>query len=164
MEIGGFDIKLTLQNPPCSFLQQECEKTTAFMLRWIPCLPRLVIDGVTVSRAAQGVYEVTATVSNAGFLPTYVSQKAKELKVASTVKVSIDVEDGFLQGSHVMDAGDLSSYGLAPTGEWAYGNITTSAPTKVSTKVRWLIKGKKDSYTVTAWSPAAGKAVFTVKA
>ncbi len=165
VEIGGFNFKFTVQNPPAHLLLQECEKATAFMLQWAQAMPRLVIDSVTVTDLGGDLCRVEAVVSNAGYLPTYLSQKAKALKVAKGVKVAIDVPaDKILSGDAVAEIGDLSSYGLTRTGGRFYGNITTTEQKGISKKVSWILKGKPDSVTVTASTPKGGTVVKTVRA
>ena len=156
VEIGGFNSKFTIQNPPKAFLTQECEKTTAFMIRWAQTMPRLAIDSFTVTDLGDGLFKAEAVVSNAGYLPTYISQKAKILGTAKPVKVSIDAED-FVLCEQEQDIGDLSSFGLCSTSSRYYGNIATGNSDPVAKKVTWLFHGKKDKFTVTAWNPRAGK-------
>ena len=122
-----------------------------------PCVIRLVIDRTETRKIGPGVYEVDAWVSNAGFLPTYVSEKAKALGVAKQVTVCIDVpQQDLVNCSAAQEIGDLSSYGLAPTGEWHYGNISTGNGPAVTKKVSWIVKGKRGPVTVTASCPRAG--------
>ena len=163
VEIGGFNFKFTVQNPPPSLLKQECEKITAYMVEWAQAMPRLVIDNVTVTDLGGDIYKVEAVVSNAGYLPTYLSQKAKMLKTAKPVKVSIDAADKVISGDAETDIGDLSSYGLTVTGARFYGNFATMANKGISKKVTWLLKGKQDTVTVTASTPKGGIVSKTVK-
>jgi len=162
VEIGGFDVKFTMQNPPCSMLLQECEKMTKFMVRWAKAMPRLVIDSVEVKKLAGGYTQIDAVVSNAGYLPTYMSQKAKALGVAKPVVVSLTADKKIecinCQATQVI--GDLSSYGLCPTNASFYGNIVTMNGEPVSKKVTWLVKGEPKSVTVTAQCPKGGKVCF----
>ncbi|MBO4367279.1 MAG: zinc carboxypeptidase, partial [Clostridia bacterium] len=163
VEIGGFNFKFTIQNPPAKLLAQECEKITAYMVEWAQAMPRLVIDNVKATDLGGDVWKVEAVVSNAGYLPTYLSQKAKMLKVAKTVKVSIDCADKVIGGEAEADIGDLSSYGLMPTGARFYGNFATLDGPEISKKVTWLLKGNPGSVTVTASTPKGGVAVKTIK-
>ncbi len=162
VEIGGFNFKFTIQNPPQNLLAQECEKITKFMVRWALAMPRLVIDDVKASQLGEDFWQIDAVVSNAGFLPTYLSQNAKKLKVDKPVTVAIDA-DGLVSGAKVQDIGDLSSYGLCSTGEFFYGNLGTENGDPISKKVTWIVKGKPDSVTVTAQNPKAGKVSKTIK-
>ena len=161
VEIGGFNYKFTVQNPPKALLAQECEKTTAFMVRWAQAMPRLVIDSFTVTDLGDGLFKAEAVVSNAGYLPTYISRKAQTLGVAKPVKVSIDAGD-LVNCEQEQDIGDLSSFALSATSARFYGNVSTGNSAPVAKKVTWLFRGKKDKVTVTASNPRAGKTSATV--
>ena len=161
VEIGGFNSKFTVQNPPKAFLTQECEKTTAFMIRWAQAMPRLVIDSFKVEDLGDGLFKAEAVVSNAGYLPTYISRKAKILGTAKHVKVCIDADD-LVSCKSEQEIGDLSSYALCATGSRFYGNVSTGNSDPVAKKVTWLFRGKKDQITLTAWNPRAGKVTATV--
>jgi hypothetical protein len=115
-----------------------------------------------VSEIGDDVYKAEAVISNAGFLPTYLSENAKKLGTAKTVQVSIDAEN-FISCKQTQDVGDLSSYALCNTAEHFYGNISTLTSSPVSKKVTWIFKGKKNEVTVTAWNQKAGKITKTVK-
>lgn len=161
VELGGFNSKFTVQNPPEQYLQAECEKITKYMIRWVQAMPRLVIDDVTVTKLSPGMYKAEAVISNAGFLPTYLSAKAKKLGVSKGVSVYIDAKE-LVSGVSIEDIGDLSSYGLTNTGSHFYGNIGTEESEPISKKVTWIFKGKQNSVTVTASTPKGGKVSKTV--
>lgn len=162
VEIGGFDWKFTIQNAPKHLLTQECEKITKFMVRWAKCMPRLVIDCVKAEKLAENSWKIEAVVSNAGFLPTYLSEKAKKLGVAKTVTVAIDCAEGLVSGEAETDLGDLSSYALTKTGYHYYGNIDTETSPQISKKVTWIYNGPAKDITVTASTPKGGVAVKTI--
>ncbi|MBR3228343.1 MAG: zinc carboxypeptidase, partial [Erysipelotrichaceae bacterium] len=77
VEIGGFDIKQTFQNPPVSFLLQELEKTTDFTLSYASILPELKVESFNKTDLGGGLYRIEITVGNSGYLPTYISDKGR---------------------------------------------------------------------------------------
>ncbi len=160
VEIGGFNYKFTIQNATPALLTEECEKVTGFMLSWAVCVPRLVIDSVTTEDLGGGLTKVEAIVSNAGFLPTYLSQKAKTLGTAKPVTVCIEGAE-LLDGQAEADLGDLSSFGLVPSNGRFYGNIGNGDCQPISKKACWVVKGS-GSITITASSPKAGKVSKTI--
>ena len=89
VEIGGWYAKFVLQNVPPKFLEAECHKNTMFIIRAAATLPRLVVDDVKCRALGDGVYEVSAVVKNVGFLPTYGSHKALQLKKAEPVTAEL---------------------------------------------------------------------------
>ncbi len=94
VEIGGYDIKYVMQNPPIDYLQQEMEKCTRFTLRQIKTLPRIEFGDVTVQKIEEGFYEVTAEVQNLRFFPTNMTQEARKLRVVKDDMV-------FLKGAEI---------------------------------------------------------------
>ena len=157
VEIGGFNFKFTVQNPPACLLEQECEKITRFVVKWALAVPRLVIDSVKAFDLGGGLYRIEATVSNAGFLPTYLSRKAKNIGTAKGVRVKIETDGEIVSGEKEQDIGDLSSYGLCPTGAHFYGNIATQDAPSVTKKAVWIVRGTREA-AVTACTPKGGKA------
>lgn len=80
VEIGGWHSKYVVVNAPPMFLEAECHKNTMFIVRAAATLPRLDIGDVEYKPLADGIYEISALVKNVGFLPTYGSHRARQLK------------------------------------------------------------------------------------
>ena len=157
VEIGGFNYKFTIQNPPCHMLHDEIAKVTDFYIVWALSMPRLVIDSVSCTDLGGDFYQIDAVVSNAGYLPTYLSQKAKKLGTDKPVLVSLNVEaESLINCKAEQDIGDLSSYGLVPASGHFYGNIANGPSKPISKKVSWVVKGKHEGLVVTASNPKAG--------
>jgi hypothetical protein len=60
VEIGGFNIKYTIQNPPQKYLAAECEHDTKFNLRFAKAMPHLTLDAVQSEKIGDGLFRVTA--------------------------------------------------------------------------------------------------------
>jgi len=82
VEIGGFNPKFRSQNPPVELLEEWIVKEARFNLHLYKSLPQIRVEGggLKPSRKEKGVYDLTVTVSNGGFLPT-------ALKMADRVKI-----------------------------------------------------------------------------
>ncbi len=132
------------------------------MVRWAQAMPRLTIDDIRLNDLGNDMYQIEAVISNAGFLPTYLSQKAQQLKISKPVLVSLDSDKGLICGEQCQNIGDLSSYGLCNTSTRFYGNIVTGNSEAVSKKVSWISRGKRDQITVTAATPKGGKVSRTI--
>ncbi|MCF0112337.1 MAG: zinc carboxypeptidase, partial [Erysipelotrichaceae bacterium] len=161
IEIGGFDQKFVYQNPPKQMLLTEVEHATNFTLRFIKTMPKLVIDFVKTTKVSDDVYEITAQVSNAGYLPTYLSKEAINLNVHKNVKVTLTCAGTVLNGDNTVDLGGLNGFGGVKTGIGFGGNIDTYASEPISKQVTWLVKGNPNTITVTASSPKTGTTVKT---
>ena len=127
VEIGGLNLKFTEENCPNAFLLQEVEKTTKFCLRYAQSLPQLAIDKTNVNWLGADLAEVTVTISNDGYLPTYLSREAKLLGTARPVKVSLQGQiESFIAGHAIMEIGDLEGYS-GVNAEYRSCEVTTGA-------------------------------------
>ena len=82
VEIGGFNPKFWSQNPPADMIETWARNEAMFNLYLARQLAQVKLASVTVSPAASGagVFEVKATVTNEGLIPT-------ALEVAKRVKI-----------------------------------------------------------------------------
>ena len=160
VEIGGLNLKFTEENCPNAFLLQEVEKTTKFCLRYAQSLPQLEIDKTNVNWLGADLAEVTVTISNVGYLPTYLSREAKLLGTARPVKVSLQGQiESFIAGHAIMEIGDLEGYS-GVNAEYRSCEVTTGAHAPLTHTLRWLVQARKGAeITITAFQPKAGRAV-----
>ena len=82
MEIGGFNPKFWGQNPPADMIETWARNEAMFNLYLAQQLAQVKVASVTASPSAAGagVFDVTATVTNEGLIPT-------ALEVAKRVKI-----------------------------------------------------------------------------
>lgn len=160
VEVGGFDVKHVIQNPPEQFLLQEAEKHTCFMLREMKLLPRLEITQLQAVPLGD-CYEITAKLANRSFLPTYVTAEAKEIGLAKPVTVKIEGAQVTV-GKAEEEIGHLSGFAGAGDYGWGLGGITVNhAPAEKT--LRYVVRGQsKSTVTVTCESPRAGKVQASV--
>lgn len=162
VEIGGFNYKFTHQNPPTKFLKEIMEQMTSFMIRFAKSRPMIVIDEVKKKHFDNDLYEISVVVGNTGYLPTYVTECAKNLQIEKPVRVSI-TGASLEQGKEVTEIGDLSGYSRSDVGTM-YGNYSNYANAIARKKVTWLLRGKKGStVTITASHEKAGTVTQKVK-
>ncbi len=161
VEIGGFDEKHVIQNPPNHYLLQETEKLTNFLLRCINVLPKLAIEKTKVTKAAEGVYKVEAVVVNTGFLPTSVLKEAEKFETVRPVKVTFSGAE-LISGEAEEEIGHLEGFSATqamytPVG----GMIVDRVPS--SHVLRYVVLGKEgDTVTIKAECPRAGHAECTL--
>lgn len=162
VEIGGFNYKFTHQNPPTKFLKEIMEQMTSFMIRFAKSRPLLVIDEVKKKHFDNDLYEISVVVGNTGYLPTYVTECAKNLQIEKPVRVSITGAT-LEQGKEVTEIGDLSGYSRSDVGTM-YGNYSNYANAIARKKVTWLVRAKKGTtVTITASHEKAGTVTQKVK-
>ncbi len=140
VEIGGWYPKFVLQNAPLMFLQGECHKNAAFALRAACTLPRMEVGDVTQRVLGEGVYEVSATVRNTGYLPTFGSYLARENKMVEPLQAEILGEGIEVVGPSKTDIDHLE--GRAGFGRIMGMRSPGSSGTRQSC-VRWIIAGKR---------------------
>ncbi len=157
VEVGGFDVKHLMQNPPEKFLLEEVEKHTRFMLRMVRLLPRLKVE--VKKTKVQDAYKVDVIVSNTAYLPTYVTDVAKGMKQLQPITVQVSGCE-LIEGKESTDIGQLNGYALTGTDGWGTGGTTLNH--EPSRKVlHYLVKG--DSVTVEAGSQRSGRKTVTVQ-
>lgn len=161
VEIGGFNTKFTIQNPPENLLIHEVEHDTKFNLRFAQAMPHLHMESITGEKVTDGVYRITAVIGNRGYLPVYLSEEALSLKTAKPVLASISGCE-VINGKADVEAGMLSGYSRTVTGS-IYGNLTTMSNAPAKKKLEWIVKANAgDVITVTATHEKAGSASITV--
>ena len=162
VEIGGFNFKFSQQNPPESFLNGVLEQMTRFMIRFAQSMPRLTIDTLTSKKVSDDIYKVTAIVGNLGYLPTNLTDEAKNLNISKEVEVTIS-GGKVISGLEKTKIGNLEGYGSTSTGTNFYGNISTDYNAKARKKLTWVVQAKSGTeITVSCAQEKSGKASKTI--
>jgi len=165
VEVGGFHFKFVYQNCPQGYLEAECEKTYRFCLRSAHTLPRLKVDSLTAAKAGDGVFHLKAIVSNYGYLPTFLTQAALNVKVALPVHAHLELPQGanLVSGKACQDIGHLEGVGFVGT-KYSYQGITkTKDEHPISRQVEWVVTAKAgETVTVTFTQPKGGTASASV--
>ncbi len=162
VEIGGINHKFVQQNPPTSFLLEEVEKATKFSLRFIKTLPLITIDNVEVKKVSDNIYEVSSVITNNGYLPTFISEEAKNLKVNKPIKIEL-LGDYEALDTSTKEINELGGFGTISTTIGLYGGITTSTSLKQQEKLVWLIKADENTeLTIKVNSEKAGNVTMVV--
>ena len=158
VEIGGFNSKFTHQNPPEQFLLAECEHDTRFNIRFANASPRLVIDSAKAEQLSEGVYRLSVTVGNTGYLPTNLTDEALNQKVETPVRLTLE-NAKLLSGKETEELGQLSGYSRTVTGVFFYGNISTIESAKAKKRAQYIVEGKSgDRIGIKAQHAKAGTA------
>ena len=161
VEIGGYNFKYTVQNPPEEMLLKECENDTKFSVRFSKALPNLKIEETKVEKVSEDIYKITAIIGNRGYLSTNLTQEANNLKVSTPVKVSIEGCE-VIAGKSLEEIGNLDGYSATSTGSY-YDEIITFANAKAKKKVSWIVKAKPNTQiTICAYQDKAGKDISII--
>lgn len=161
VEIGGFDVKHTMQNPPARYLVQEAEKHTRFLLRAMKTLPRLVFDKTKVTPVAEDTWKVDTVIMNLGYLPTSAMKEAVTLNMAKPLKAEFSGAE-LITGKASEEIGHLEGFSGVKTG-YSYAGAVTMNHAPYSRHLSWVVKAREGSPVTIAVSGArAGRVVQTV--
>ena len=92
VEIGGVDTLHVQLNPPLNLLGEEMERSTRCLMKQLPLLPKLELEGVQATRRPDGLYSIRASVVNRRYLPTSATKQAELLRTIPEDSVSLSGE------------------------------------------------------------------------
>ncbi len=164
VEIGGWKLKFTRQNPPLPYLLSELRKNIPFILQIMGALPRVQIVRTEVCNIDENSVRVRAVVRNCGYLSTYLTEKALEVDAARAVRVRLDVDEGIIVGSPTVEIGHLEGRSVHGDTEGRRGyNIYGNPLPRFEQIVEWTVRGvdsRRLTGRVTAGTPRAGRCEY----
>lgn len=157
VEIGGIDHKFTAQNPPASFLAAELDRILDFTMRFARTLPSLQFSEVKVTKEAEHVYRLKTSLYNSGYLSTWLTNRAKLLKIDRPVTFRLE---GCSVLSGETEISGLGGFAAVSTG-YGYGsNISTYGTNPAVRKLTWIVSGNEgDTVEITAEHEKTGPVV-----
>jgi hypothetical protein len=152
VELGGWNYMLAFRNPPPAFLEKEIAPFADWLVWHLLISPRLELFDVNVKALGEDTYHVRLVVHNTGWLPTYVSKRAVEKKLARGVVCEIELpETASLESGELrQDLGQLEGRAYKPS---APGGFSPGDPTEDRAKVEWVVR-----------APEGGTAKLTARA
>jgi len=139
-EVGGFRPLLRL-NPPADKLESLAESHRKFLVDLVSLLPKLELGDLKVESLGAGVFRVSATAINGGYLPTMPEMgRVNDRQYPLQIALDLPKDAKFLQGSPRSRVSILSGNGGKAEKVWLV-RFAGSAP--VNAKIR-------------LWAPAAG--------
>jgi hypothetical protein len=93
VEVGGWNPKFWSQNPPPDLIEQWAGNEAMFNLYLAQQLAQVRVVSAESKRGADGNFEVTATVTNEGGIPTAL-EIAKRVKIVRPDSVTIELAEG----------------------------------------------------------------------
>jgi hypothetical protein len=162
IELGGWDMINYWYNPPFDRIEAEVAPHSEWVIYMALSSPRLEVRTLNTEQVAPGVHRVQVVIGNTGWLPTYVSERARARRIGGTVTVSLDLpEDALLlSGERVRDVGQLEGRSTARSTTTWWGH---DPGTPDLAAVEWLVSAPaRTSVTVTARHPRAGTSSATV--
>lgn len=94
VEIGGWEFKFGLMNPPGPLLPDIIAGAVPFAIAAMGTAPHLRIVASGAERLSPGVYRVWADIANDGFLPTSGSERGKAMGKGAPITAAITLPPG----------------------------------------------------------------------
>lgn len=142
VEIGGFDTKFTIQNPPLAYLKQEVEKMSAYLIQSAFALPQLTLSEPTIAKLGTDLYEVKITIANHGYMDSCLTQKAQQQKLDNQVVIDIATNLKVLTEKR-FTIENLAGYGSVDS-HYSHEGIMTKMPCPQQKELTWIIQGQGD--------------------
>lgn len=155
VELGGWNAMYSWRNPPHALLEAELTPQAEFALAFASLAPRLAWREVKVTPLGEGAYHVLAVVENSGFLPTYVAQRALQMKAVRPVRLEIDLPEGaaLVGGNRKVEIGQLEGR----SNKMDVSNLWAGSPTDNRGKAEWVVRAAEGTrITVTAVAERGG--------
>jgi murein tripeptide amidase MpaA len=94
VELGGWDRLNYWRNPPPALREREAARFPAWLNQIGLSLPQLTVLRTEVRALGHDSWRIRFAVANAGYLPSYISKRALERKVARGVVFELHLTDG----------------------------------------------------------------------
>ncbi len=150
VEVGGWNPKFWSQNPPPEMIETWARNEAMFNLYLAQQLPQVRITSLAARPAGEGAFEVIATVTNEGGLPTAL-EIAKRVKIVREDVVAIEYQSGQM----VTQAGGAAAGAGGRGGGRGAGPAGRGGPAtpRQAQNIGWLKPGEMRSFTWTVRGP-----------
>jgi hypothetical protein len=139
VELGGWDDMYFWGNVPAHLLEEEIAPHADWALFHLLISPRLEVASFEAERLGSGAHLVRLVLWNTGWLPTYVTRKAVERKVARPIEVELELPEGvrLAAGERRVEAGQLEGRVQFRSTLWFGADPSTTD----RTKHEWVVEG-----------------------
>jgi murein tripeptide amidase MpaA len=143
VEIGGWNRKYVMQNPPGHLLEEEIRGSARYTIRHAAASPLMQVEKLEVEPLGDGLHRLRLVAVNSGYLATNITQMALQIKAAKPVEARVALGAGMslVSGAAKTDLGHIPGFGRK--------------------KAEWIVAGHGEA-TVTVWSEKAGIVSRTV--
>jgi hypothetical protein len=157
VEVGGFDPRFGIWNPPPERLDETVRAQTTAFLRVAAMLPDVHARVESVRALGGDVYAVEVVVENRGYLGTVGASTAARHAWCEALRLDITVPDGATleDGPALRDVGHLEGWGSGVTDTASQFAFARSRGNGSAKKVRFVVKGTGEG-TITVRSRRAG--------
>ena len=141
VEVGGIDRLHTIRNPPVALLAAECQRAFVVADRVRRSLPELRVE-LAATRMGPDLHEVSATLTNVGFLDTAGLQRATQLAAHPGIGLEVELDGcALISGQLAVQVPHLEGWGSLAVGASRQplgGGLGSRGPRAVE---RWVVRG-----------------------
>ena len=139
VEIGGWKRKFTQQNPPTKLLEHEVAMKVPWFIYIAMSSPNLAVSDAKATALGGGFFRVSAVVTNDGFLPTNITERAIKVKLSQPVRARLKIKNADLaDGKAVVELGNIPGTRALRGPGFSGGG----APAANRREVSWIVKAK----------------------
>nr|WP_238531775.1 hypothetical protein [Nitritalea halalkaliphila] len=155
IEIGGFKKNFGRLHPGF-LMEQDAHRNSAFTILHAYHTPKLSVMDVKEKDLGRGLKEITATIYNERLIPTHSSQDLKyKIERPDHVKIEgVNVVAGFIVENE--DFNRLTEQTVDPQ-----TMLVANIPGMNAVKVRWIVSGNTNRYSIQVDSAKGGKASWS---
>ncbi|WP_435105166.1 M14 family metallopeptidase [Arhodomonas sp. AD133] len=157
VEVGGWDPRVGLFNPPYEQLPHLCDAIAAFWLRVAALAPCVTIDDLYAAPLGDDLTRITATVRNTGYLSTYGMPSARRLEWNHPLYAHLEAEgpEPVTTGGSRQKVGHLHGWGHGRFNPRATLFYPFSPGNTGERRLSWLVRGHGD-VTIRVTGPRTG--------
>ena len=117
VELGGWNKLQVFRNPPQQYIEREVKRFPGWLTWQALTLPRLEVFKAEATALGGDAWRVRFAVHNTGYLPSYVTKRALERKIARGVVYEIELPAGaeLAAGKPRVEGGQLEGRANRPT-------------------------------------------------
>ncbi len=163
VELGGWNGAEVFRNPPPHLLEAEVAPHTTAAIFHLAIAPELRLRSQQVVRLGPDSWQIQVVVENAGWLPTNVTDKAKQRRTARPVEATIGLPDGatLVTGTPRVGLGHLAGRVGRTSSIGVFGQVFDGTSDRA--KAEWVVRGHAGSVVeVSIGAPRAGTVRTTV--
>ena len=113
VEVGGFDMRVGISNPPYEKIDEVCINQSRAFLRVAALVPRVALEVVAREKIGTDHTRVELRIANEGYLATYGLSSAKKLSLSEPLRATLECEGVSLDApaESVVEIGHLAGWG-----------------------------------------------------
>jgi hypothetical protein len=131
VEVGGFDGRVGISNPPYEKLAETCAAQSAAFLRVAALVPQVALEVVGVEKLGNAHTRLDLRAVNTGYLGTYGLSSAKTLPHAEPLRMNVSGEnvklvapaEAVIELGHLDGWGSGLHHGISIFMPWTRGNV-----------------------------------------